>query len=62
MEPEERERVENQIAIMQGAVLDLQREFDIVAPGGPQAVRSCTSCLSNSCNQPAQQIAARSSE
>ncbi len=52
MEPKNRLEVEKQFEIMQDAVLNLQKEFDIQAPGGPQAVRSCTSCLSNSCNQP----------
>ena len=53
MSTEDRQKVMEQFDVLQGAVLELQKEFDIVAPGGPQAVRSCTSCLSNSCNQPA---------
>jgi hypothetical protein len=52
MDEVQRQKVEEQFSLIQGAVLDLQKEFDIQAPGGPQAVRSCTSCLSNSCNQP----------
>lgn len=58
MEAQQRQTVEQDLEVIQGAVLDLQREFDIVGPGGPQAVRSCTSCLSNSCNQPAAAISA----
>ena len=52
MEATDRRKIEQQVAVIQGAILDLQKEFDIVAPDGPVAVRSCTSCLSNSCNQP----------
>ncbi len=53
MDAEERRNIEEQFEVIQGAVLNLQKDFDIQVPGGPQAVRSCTSCLSNSCNQPA---------
>lgn len=54
MDTKQKFKMEQQFAVIQDAVLDLQKEFDIVAPDGPQAVRSCTSCLSNSCNQPAE--------
>lgn len=53
MNEDTRKNVEQQFEALQTAVLDMQKVLDIQAPGEPLAVRSCTSCLSNSCNQPA---------